>query len=275
MPAAPRNILPGFRLSIGVTVFYMTLLVVLPIGACAAGVFNHLAAIHCRRLFHSGAVGVWTHVWGGADRRVNQRPARASRGVGAGALRFSVQTIFRRHRGSALCFADGGGRSRLRQSLCRAGLARPMAGAAGIPWRLFAGSRRAGAGLHRFAVCGAHSATGPGKLRCGCRRGGHIARSHARADVLAGAVAAIGAGIVYRVHSRVRACLGRIRIGDFHHRRRDAVSYRNRGTKLIVEQLEQFHYTEATAIAVVLLAASFLMLIPINLLERWSKRFYG
>ena len=45
--------------------------------------------------------------------------------------------------------------------------------------------------------------------------------------------------------------------------------------KLIVEQLEQFHYTEATAIAVVLLAASFLMLIPINLLEGWSKRFYG
>jgi sulfate transport system permease protein len=45
--------------------------------------------------------------------------------------------------------------------------------------------------------------------------------------------------------------------------------------KLVVEQLEQFHYAEATAIAVVLLAASFLMLVPINLVERWSKRFYG
>ncbi|MFO0809256.1 MAG: sulfate ABC transporter permease subunit CysT [Gemmataceae bacterium] len=43
--------------------------------------------------------------------------------------------------------------------------------------------------------------------------------------------------------------------------------------KLIVERLEQFQYAEATAIAVVLLAASFLMLIPINLLERWSRRF--
>src|SRR5947209_4049098 len=29
-----RNILPGFRLSLGVTLFYLTLLVVLPIGAC-------------------------------------------------------------------------------------------------------------------------------------------------------------------------------------------------------------------------------------------------
>jgi sulfate transport system permease protein len=41
------------------------------------------------------------------------------------------------------------------------------------------------------------------------------------------------------------------------------------------EQLEQFHYGEATAIAVVLLAASFLMLVPINLLERWSRRTDG
>jgi sulfate transport system permease protein len=44
---------------------------------------------------------------------------------------------------------------------------------------------------------------------------------------------------------------------------------------LVVEQLEQFHYGEATAIAAVLLAASFLMLIPINYLERWSRRFDG
>jgi sulfate transport system permease protein len=45
--------------------------------------------------------------------------------------------------------------------------------------------------------------------------------------------------------------------------------------KLIVEQLEQFRYAEATAIVVVLLAASFIMLVPINLLERWSRRYDG
>ena len=43
---------------------------------------------------------------------------------------------------------------------------------------------------------------------------------------------------------------------------------------LIVARLEEFAYAEATAIAVVLLAASFGMLILINLLERWSKRIY-
>jgi sulfate transport system permease protein len=41
---------------------------------------------------------------------------------------------------------------------------------------------------------------------------------------------------------------------------------------LIVARLEEFAYSEATAIAVVLLAASFAMLVVINLLERWSRQ---
>jgi sulfate transport system permease protein len=40
---------------------------------------------------------------------------------------------------------------------------------------------------------------------------------------------------------------------------------------LIVQRLEEFAYSEATAVAVVLLLTSFGMLILINLLERWSK----
>ena len=42
---------------------------------------------------------------------------------------------------------------------------------------------------------------------------------------------------------------------------------------LIVQQLENFHYAEATAIAVVLLIASFISLGIINRLERWSQRY--
>jgi sulfate transport system permease protein len=41
---------------------------------------------------------------------------------------------------------------------------------------------------------------------------------------------------------------------------------------LIVQLLEEFAYTEATAVAVVLLVISFTTLLAINLLERWSKR---
>ena len=42
---------------------------------------------------------------------------------------------------------------------------------------------------------------------------------------------------------------------------------------LIVARLEGFAYAEATAIAVVLLVLSFAVLVLINLLERWSKRY--
>jgi sulfate transport system permease protein len=42
---------------------------------------------------------------------------------------------------------------------------------------------------------------------------------------------------------------------------------------LIVNKLEQFDYTGATAIAVVMLVTSFLLLLVINLLQWWSRRF--
>jgi sulfate transport system permease protein len=41
---------------------------------------------------------------------------------------------------------------------------------------------------------------------------------------------------------------------------------------LIVTKLEQFDYAGAAAIAVVMLAASFVMLLVINLLQRWARR---
>lgn len=44
---------------------------------------------------------------------------------------------------------------------------------------------------------------------------------------------------------------------------------------LIVARLEEFAYGEATAIAVVLLVISFVMLVVINLLESWSRRYAG
>lgn len=44
---------------------------------------------------------------------------------------------------------------------------------------------------------------------------------------------------------------------------------------LIVARLEEFAYAEATAIAVVLLGISFVTLFAINLLERWSSRHHG
>jgi sulfate transport system permease protein len=44
---------------------------------------------------------------------------------------------------------------------------------------------------------------------------------------------------------------------------------------LIVTELEQFDYQAATAIALVMLVASFAMLLLINLLQRWTARVYA
>jgi sulfate transport system permease protein len=44
---------------------------------------------------------------------------------------------------------------------------------------------------------------------------------------------------------------------------------------LIVGQLEAYAYSEATALAVVLLTFSFVLLAVINLLQRWSKKYGG
>ncbi|MBM3775921.1 MAG: sulfate ABC transporter permease subunit CysT [Acidobacteria bacterium] len=44
---------------------------------------------------------------------------------------------------------------------------------------------------------------------------------------------------------------------------------------LIVTRLEQYDYSGATAIAVVMLVASFVMLLAINMLQWWSARRYG
>lgn len=44
---------------------------------------------------------------------------------------------------------------------------------------------------------------------------------------------------------------------------------------LIITKLEQYDYAGATAIATVMLAASFLLLLSINLLQKWSRRYSG
>jgi sulfate transport system permease protein len=44
---------------------------------------------------------------------------------------------------------------------------------------------------------------------------------------------------------------------------------------LIIIRLEEYHYAAATAIAAIMLAMSFIMLLVINLLQSWSRKRYG
>ena len=44
---------------------------------------------------------------------------------------------------------------------------------------------------------------------------------------------------------------------------------------LIVIRLEEYDYAAATAIATIMLALSFVMLLVINLIQAWSRKRYG
>jgi sulfate transport system permease protein len=44
---------------------------------------------------------------------------------------------------------------------------------------------------------------------------------------------------------------------------------------LVVVELEQYDYAGATALGVAMLAASFLLLLLVQLLQRWARRRYG
>jgi sulfate transport system permease protein len=44
---------------------------------------------------------------------------------------------------------------------------------------------------------------------------------------------------------------------------------------LIVIRLEEYDYASATAIATIMLALSFIMLLVINLIQAWSRKRYG
>ena len=44
---------------------------------------------------------------------------------------------------------------------------------------------------------------------------------------------------------------------------------------LIITKLEQYDYSGATAIAVVMLVSSFILLLLINLLQKWSRRYHA
>ena len=79
---------------------------------------------------------------------------------------------------------------------------------------------------------------------------------------------ALAPGLADRLRAGVRPGARRVRLGGLHLRQH-AVEDRDHPA-LIVTQLEQYDYAGATAIAVDVLVASFLLLLRINLLQAWS-----
>jgi sulfate transport system permease protein len=275
MPTVHRNILPGFRLSLGVTVFYMTLLVVLPLGACALRAYSMTWGQFIGAVWSPRALSAYGLTFGAA----------LVAGLINVLLGLLVAWVLVRYDFPFKRFFD---------AIVDLPFALPTAVAGLVYANLYVEQGWLGQWLVPLGFHGAYSREAVVLvlvfigLPFVVRTVQPVLESFdADSEEAAASLGATRGQTFWRVLlpplapalSTGFALAFARALGEYG----SVIFVTGGGTpfhteiapKLIVEQLEQFHYAEATAIAIVLLAASFLMLIPINLLERWSKRFYG
>ena len=176
------TVLPGFRLTLGFTIFYLCLIVLVPLLTLPA----RTATMGWNAIWRPSAIRAWSRLTSSASARrliaaVRQRGVRPHRGVGAGALSVSRQAHRRRIHRFAVCAADG----RRRHHVDDAVRAKWMA------WRAARANRRQGgvyaagnhgrAGVHRSAVRRANAAAGHRGSGRRDRGGGHEPRREPRA----------------------------------------------------------------------------------------------
>jgi sulfate transport system permease protein len=274
MPAVHRNILPGFRLSLGVTLFYLTLLVLLPLGACFAKVTSLTWDQFVAAVWTPRALAAYKLTFGAAF-------VAALINVLLGLL---VSWVLVRYEFPFKRFFD---------AIVDLPFALPTAVAGLVYSSLYVENGWLGQWLVPLGFEGAYSRSAivlvlvfiglPFVVRTvqpvlesfdadieeaaaslGATRGQTFRRV-----LLPPLLPALATGFAL-AFARALGEYGSVVFVSGNIPFKTEIA-----PKLVVEQLEQFHYAEATAIAVVLLGASFMMLVPINLLERWSRRFDG
>jgi sulfate transport system permease protein len=274
MPAVHRNILPGFRLSLGVTLFYLTLLVLVPLGACAVRVSSMTWDQFVAAVWSPRALAAYELTFGASF-------LAAFINILLGLI---VAWVLVRYDFPLKRFFD---------AIVDLPFALPTAVAGLVYANLYVEHGWLGRWLVPLGFHGAYSREAvvlvlvfiglPFVVRTvqpvlesfdadaeeaaaslGATRGQTFVWV-----LLPPLAPALSTGFAL-AFARALGEYGSVIFvsGNIQFRTEIAPS-------LVVEKLEQFHYAEATAIAVVLLTAAFLMLIPINLLERWSKRFHG
>jgi sulfate transport system permease protein len=274
MPYVDRNILPGFRLSLGVTVFYLTALVLLPLGALFAKASSLSVSQFVAAVWTPRAVSAYALTFGASM-------VAAVVNVGLGLL---IAWVLVRYEFPF---------KRLFDSLVDLPFALPTAVAGLVYSNLYVESGWLGRWLVPFGFHGAYSRAAvvlvlvfvglpfvvrtvqpvlqsfDAEVEEAAASLGASRWQTFRRVLLPPLVPALATGFSL-AFARGLGEYGSVIFVSGNMPFRTEIA-----PKLIVEQLEQFRYAEATAIAVVLLAASFLTLIPINLLERWSRRYDG
>ncbi len=110
-----------------------------------------------------------------------------------------------------------------------------------------------------------------GRRRPGTGRSGGQPGRNPLADVLQGDFAHDAPRPADGIRAGLCARAGRVRLGNFHLRQ--LADENGNRSALIVTKLEQYDYAGATAIAVVMLIVSFILLLGINVLQRRTPQF--
>ena len=174
---ARRSSLPGFGLTMGLTLTWLSVIILIPL----AGLFLKTLRTFARTVL--GHRHQPPHAECAEDlvrpfvcRGLRQSGDGNHHRLGAGALSLSGPAAVRRHRRHSLCAADRG-RGRRVDAIVRAeGLARRAAGRTRHQGRIHADRNFHCDGLHRYSVRGADGAAGADRSRSRNRGGGREPR---------------------------------------------------------------------------------------------------
>ncbi len=271
MQAVNPRVLPGFRLSLGVTLGYLTLLVVVPLAAC----FAKAAALTPGQF--------WAAVW------TERARAAYALTVGTSVISAGLNVVL----GTLVAWVLVRYEfplKRLLDALVDLPLALPTAVAGLVYSSLYVPSGWMGRFLCPLGIEGAYSRLG---IVLVLTFTGFPFVVRAVQPVLEGlegeveeAAAVLGASRLQAFRQVILPALQPALLTGFTLALARALGeygsvvfvsgnmpFRTEiAPVLIVARLEEFAYGEATAVAVVLLVLSFVLLVAINVLERWSKR---
>jgi sulfate transport system permease protein len=270
-----RRVLPGFNLTLGYTLLYLSLIVLIPLSALLFKTFTlsgeqFWAAISSPRVLASyrltfGAsflAALFNVFFGLLVAWVLVR------------YTFPGKKIVDALGGSAVRAAHGSGGHLADRLARRKRLDRAVPGAAGHPAGVQAGGCGDRADLHRAAVRGAHGAAGAGRRReRNWKRQPPAWGRRAGRPSLKVIFPTIAPALLTGFAMAFARAIGEYGSVIFIAGNMPMISEIT--PLIIIGKLEQYDYAGATAVAVVMLCISFILLLVINALQAWQRRRSG
>ena len=169
---ARRSTLPGFGLTMGLTLTWLSIIILIPLAGLFLKTFElsldqFWGIVTSRRTLNALKISFGLSLC----RRHRQSGDGNDHRLGAGALSLSRPPAVRRHRRYSLCAADRGGRRRADAAVRAEGLARRAARRTRHQGRVHADRHLHRDDLHRHSLRGAHGAAGADRSRCRDRGG--------------------------------------------------------------------------------------------------------